>query len=103
MRRSASLTHQSLTNVLLTVDYFDDAAPTTSNHTGTGNTDDAVAERFRAEYFEAQEEQQQRKPPRPASGMRGVTEAPKGPKLGGSKSARAKMRLQEEQAAKSKR
>lgn len=85
------------------VDYFDDTVPTNPRFQGSGNNDDAIAERFRAEYFEAMEEQQQRKPPAPPSGMKGVKEAPKGPKLGGSKTARAKMRLQEEQAAKNKR
>ncbi|KAI8938928.1 hypothetical protein NX059_004783 [Plenodomus lindquistii] len=86
------------------LDFFDDTAPANPLPNDAGNNDEAVAERFRTEYLEALEEQQlQRKAPPPTSGMRGVKEAPKGPKLGGSKSARAKMRLQEEQAAKAKR
>lgn len=85
------------------MDFFDDTAPTNPSTYNSGNTDDAMAERFRTEYLEALEEQQQRKPPPPVSGMRGVKEAPKGPKLGGSKSARAKMRIAEEEAAKAKK
>ncbi|KAF1848436.1 uncharacterized protein K460DRAFT_375300 [Cucurbitaria berberidis CBS 394.84] len=87
------------------LDYFDDTAPTNpfSNNSGSSNNDDAIAERFRLEYYENMQEQQQRKPPPPASGMKGVKEAPKGPKLGGSKSARAKILKAQEEAAKGKR
>lgn len=86
------------------LDFFDDTAPTNPFTNNTGNNDEAVAERFRAEYLEALEEQkQQRKAPAPTRATRGVKEPSKGPKWGGSKSARAKMRLQEEQAAKAKR
>lgn len=87
------------------LDYFDDTAPTNpfANNPGSGNNDDAIAERFQLEYYENMQEQQQRKPPPPASGMKGVKEAPKGPKLGGSKSARAKILKAQEEAAKGKR
>lgn len=85
------------------LDYFDETVPANPRSQESGNNDDAVAERFRAEYFEAMEEQKQRKPPPSASGTKGVKEPSRGPRLGGSKSARAKMRLQEEQAAKAKR
>jgi hypothetical protein len=86
------------------VDYFDAQAPTNSQTSGAGNNDEAILAQFQAEYYESIEEsrQQQRKSA-PTSGIKGAKEAPKGPKLGGSKSARAKMRLVEEQAAKSKR
>jgi hypothetical protein len=99
VRRSYRL---SLTSV---VDYFDAQAPTNSHAPSVGNNnDDAILAQFQAEYYESVEEarQQQRKAV-PTSGVKGAKEAPKGPKLGGSKSARAKMRLVEEQAAKNKR
>ncbi|KAF2853794.1 hypothetical protein T440DRAFT_289418 [Plenodomus tracheiphilus IPT5] len=85
------------------LDFFDDTAPSNPYTNNSGNNDEAVAERFRTEYLEALEEQQQRKAPPPTNNTRGVKEPSRGPKLGGSKSARAKMRLQEEQAAKAKR
>ena len=46
----------------------------------------------------------QRKPPPAAGGAKGVKEAPKGPKLGGSKSARARiLKAQEEEKKSGKR
>ncbi|KAL6710538.1 hypothetical protein ACN47E_008586 [Coniothyrium glycines] len=85
------------------LDYFDDTVPSNPGFQNSNNNDDAVAERFRAEYFEALEEQKQRKHPPSASGAKGVKEPSRGPKLGGSKSARAKMRLRGEKAAKAKK
>lgn len=86
------------------LDFFDDTAPSNPFTSNTGNNDEAVAERFRAEYLEALEEQQhKRKPPAASSSTRGVEKTSKGPKWGGSKSARAKMRLQAQQAAKAKK
>ncbi|XPS98862.1 hypothetical protein M3J09_008055 [Ascochyta lentis] len=75
---------------------FFDEAPANPRFAGT---DDDMVERFRTEYFESIEERQQRKPAMPP----GAKDQPKGPKLGGSRSARAAMRQQEEQAAKTKR
>lgn len=94
--RSASL--------IRVVDFFDAQAPGPFNTTDSGNNDEAVLAQFQAEYYESIEEarQQQRKPV-PTLGVKGAKEAPKGPKLGGSKSVRAKMRLAEEQATKTKR
>jgi|TARA_R110002003_G_scaffold433_8_gene19754 hypothetical protein len=85
------------------VDFFDAQAPSNPRF-GDANNDEAILARFEAEYYESVEEarQQQRKPAA-ASGAKGVPEVPKGPKLGGSKSVRAKMRLAQEQAAKAKR
>lgn len=82
--------------LIITVDYFDEEMPTPS--TGGTTNEEALVEQFRLEYLESIESRQQRKPVIP-----GAKEAPKGPKLGGSRSARAAMRLQEEQAAKNKR
>lgn len=86
------------------VDYFDAPVPAFSKARSTQNNDEALLAQFQAEYYESIEEarQQQRKPAA-ASGAKGAAEAPKGPKLGGSKSIRAKMRLAQEQAAKSKK
>ncbi|KAF2269123.1 hypothetical protein CC78DRAFT_303805 [Lojkania enalia] len=64
--------------------------------------DDVLMEQFRREYLESMESRNQRKPAIPP-GPKGALEQPKGPKLGGSRSARAAMRLREEQAAKNKR
>ncbi|KAF1930308.1 uncharacterized protein M421DRAFT_371168 [Didymella exigua CBS 183.55] len=78
------------------IDYFDDT--TTTNPRFTGTDDDMVA-RFQAEYYESIEERQSRKPVMPPS----AKDQPKGPKLGGSRSARAAMRERGEAAVKSKR
>lgn len=85
------------------VDYFDAQAPP-NPHFGNANNDEAILAQFQAEYYESIEEarQQQRKPAA-TTGVKGAKEPPKGPKLGGSKSIRAKMRLEQEQAAKNKR
>jgi hypothetical protein len=82
------------------VDYFDAQAYANLRAPASANNDDAFLAQFQADYYESVEDarQQQRKPA-PAA----AKDAPKGPKLGGSKSARAKMRLAEEQAAKTKR
>lgn len=53
----------------------------------TAATDDDMLAQFRDEYLEAAEERAARKPPMPVT-----KDQPKGPKLGGSRSARAAMR-----------
>jgi hypothetical protein len=85
------------------VEYFEEDKPPSPPANGHGDTDEAFYEQFRREY-ENQESSKQRKPPPPPT-AKGVKEPPKGPKLGGSRSARAAMamRIQEEQAAKNKR
>lgn len=86
------------------MDYFDAQAQTKPQASSSANNDEALLAQFQADYYESVEEarQQQRKAA-PAPGVKGAKEAPKGPKLGGSKSVRARMRLAEEQAAKFKR
>jgi len=82
-----------------TVDYFDASAPANPRF-GNVNNDDAILAQFQADYYESIEEaQRHNRKPATATGGKGAKEAPKGPKLGGSKSIRAKMRLAEEQAA----
>ena len=76
--------------------------------TGEGDqaADDILAERFRQEYLDSIESRnvQQRKPPVPPGiGNKKGEDKTKGPKLGGSRSARAAMRLQEELLAKAKK
>jgi hypothetical protein len=84
------------------VDYFDASAPSNPRF-GAANNDEAILQQFQAEYYESIEEaQRNQRKPAPPSGAKGV-EVPKGPKLGGSKSIRAKMRLAQEQAAKAKK
>ncbi|KAF2495662.1 hypothetical protein BU16DRAFT_487312 [Lophium mytilinum] len=70
---------------------------------GDHAADDLLAERFRQEFIDAIESRNVRRtaplPPGTAKGVKGE-ERPKGPKLGGSRSARAAMRAIEEKAAK---
>lgn len=90
------------------LDYFDAPAPSiplaaTSTHT---NTDDALVEQFRTEYFESMEARRQHHAARKtaASTAKGAAPSISGPKMGGSKSARARMhKLQQEELAKKKR
>lgn len=75
------------------IDYFEETPITNPRFAGT---DDDMVARFQAEYFESIEERQNRKPVMPPN----AKDQPKGPKLGGSRSARAAMREREEAAAK---
>ena len=85
------------------MDYFD-AQASSNPRFGKANNDEAILQQFEADYYESIEEaQRMQRKPAAASGVKGAAEAPKGPKLGGSKSIRAKMRRAEEQAAKAKR
>ena len=64
--------------------------------------DDRIAEQFRREFMEAVSSRQRRRAPPPVTTRGGKKEddRPKGPKLGGSRSARAAMReMQEKQGA----
>ena len=78
------------------IEYFGETP--TANTRFAGTDEDMVA-RFQAEYYESIEERQARKPVMPPN----AKDQPKGPKLGGSRSARAAMREREEAAAKGKR
>ena len=65
--------------------------------------DDRIAEQFRQEFMDAISSRRQRAGPasttKPANGQK-VDDKPKGPKLGGSRSARAAMRELQEKAEK---
>ncbi|KAF2426193.1 hypothetical protein EJ08DRAFT_663381 [Tothia fuscella] len=62
--------------------------------------DDRIAEQFRKDFLDQVASKNVRKPAPAASGAASKAEGPKGPKMGGSRSVRAAMRLQEEKAAK---
>jgi hypothetical protein len=67
---------------------------------GDQAADDLLAERFRQEFLDAVDSRNiRRAAPAPPGAAKGE-ERPKGPKLGGSRSARAAMRALEEKAAK---
>ncbi|KAH0556265.1 hypothetical protein GP486_005808 [Trichoglossum hirsutum] len=61
--------------------------------------DDRIAEQFRREFMDAISSRRRRAAPSGAKGSRKRDDRPKGPKLGGSRSARAAMREQQEKAA----
>ena len=81
------------------VDFYQEEEKPTVSAEGDGAADDAMLEQFKRDYFESVEERNQRKPT-VLPNVKGAKDQPKGPKLGGSRNARAAMRLQEEQAAK---
>ncbi|USP75274.1 uncharacterized protein yc1106_02548 [Curvularia clavata] len=91
------------------LDYFD--APTPSNpppnaNDANTNADDALVEQFRTEYLEYMEARRQHQAARKTtpSTAKGAAPSISGPKMGGSKSARARMhKLQQEEMAKKKR
>lgn len=64
--------------------------------------DDRIAEQFRREFLDAISSRRKRGGPSAASkqASKGKPEPPKGPKLGGSRSARAAMRELQEKAGK---
>ncbi|KAF2743825.1 hypothetical protein M011DRAFT_480362 [Sporormia fimetaria CBS 119925] len=84
------------------LDFFEQEKPSSPPEGGAEDADEVFYEQFRREYESQEASRNQRNKPPPA-GPKGVKEPSKGPKLGGSRSARAAMRLQEEQAAKGKR
>jgi hypothetical protein len=97
-RDSATLTHA--------VGYFHEEDFTAATPLSTDkNADEVMAEQFRREFLEAETARMQpRKPAMPPS-KGDIKDQPKGPKMGGSRSARAAaiQRAQEEQDKKMKR
>lgn len=77
----------------VTVDMYEEPVVQTTNTTANGDNDDRLAEEFRKEYLDSVSSRQKKKAaPPPTRGLGGkVEEELKGPKLGGSRSARAKM------------
>lgn len=60
-----------------------------------GDNDAAVMEAFKAEFLAEMEEHKKRKLPKPPAGTKGVVPTSNGPKLGGSRSQREKMKALE--------
>ena len=87
---------------------YDAAVPASTGDTvpaaGDEDADERLAEQFRQEYLDAMEARRQNAPKMPASKGAGA-DVQRGPKLGGSRSARAAMRERElaEAAAKGKK
>ncbi|OJD36977.1 hepatocellular carcinoma-associated antigen 59 [Diplodia corticola] len=66
-----------------------------------GAADDRIVEQFRRDFMEAVQTRHNRRPPASASAKnKAADERPKGPKLGGSRAARAAMRAAEQQKKK---
>lgn len=75
------------------MEYFSEDAPTRPSPSSGVDADSAMAEEFRRDFLESLENNRNaRKPVAPPSGTKDV---PKGPKMGGSRSARAAMALRE--------
>lgn len=83
-----------------TVEIYDEPDPDTAVNDDQA-ADDRIAEQFRREFLDAISARRQRSRPSAASKQaKRKPEAPRGPKLGGSRSARAAMRELQEKAAK---
>ncbi|KAL9125894.1 MAG: hypothetical protein Q9217_004967 [Psora testacea] len=87
------------------LDIYDDAGTVPEGPGDDQAADDRIAEQFRRDFLEAIHQRRAKarhKPQSSGGGGKGkaVNERPKGPKLGGSRSARAAMREREEAAAK---
>lgn len=94
-RDSVDLARDALVEQVLhenTLGIYDDArdVPTRADN-DEGDADEAMAERFKQEFLDAQAEKQARNQKASQPKMPGLPNDPKGPKLGGSRSARAKM------------
>ena len=84
---------------MIAVEIYDE--PETEPTNDDQAADDRIAEQFRREFMDAITSRRHRKAPATkAAGGAKVDDRPKGPKLGGSRSARAAMREQQEKAAK---
>ncbi|KAK5110501.1 hypothetical protein LTR85_001014 [Meristemomyces frigidus] len=75
--------------------YDRSASATPYRPTGGTDNDAAVMEAFKAEFLAEMEEHKKRKPPAPPAGTKGVVPTSNGPKLGGSRSQREKMKAME--------
>ena len=88
------------------LEIYDDDPGEGEGDGGEGEADDRIAEQFRREFMDAISSRRQRAPAAAPAKVNGkvVAEVARGPKLGGSRSARAKVRERElEEAAKGKR
>jgi hypothetical protein len=85
--------------LMSTVDFYQEEKEPVAPMNKDGTADDALLEQFTRDYLESIEQRSLRKPAAPPT-AKGAKDQPKGPKLGGSRNARAAMRQQEDQAAK---
>lgn len=78
------------------MDIYEEPAPEPASINDDQAADDRIAEAFRREFLDAVSQKQRKKPAPAQSTSRGPggkkEDEPKGPKLGGSRSARAAMR-----------
>lgn len=88
------------------LEIYDDDDAAAEGDAGDGEADDRIAEQFRRDFLDAVSNRRRRAPASASAKAKGkaVASEPRGPKLGGSRSARAKIREKElEEAAKGKR
>jgi len=77
--------------------FYDDGEPEIGEAGDDGAADDRLAEQFRQEYWDEVERQRER--PRPSKTKAAEEAGPRGPKLGGSRSARTAFRAREMESA----
>ncbi|KAF1810776.1 hypothetical protein P152DRAFT_483503 [Eremomyces bilateralis CBS 781.70] len=83
------------------LDLYDESAASSPREANDQAADDTIAEQFRRDFMEAQNKNMRRAaPPPPSQKVKPGEERPKGPKLGGSRSARAALRALEEKGKK---
>ncbi|CAI6335055.1 unnamed protein product [Periconia digitata] len=109
-RNSEDLRRDQLVEAVLSeakLEYFEEDKPTNPSATEGCDNDEAMAEKFRQDFLESLESRHKRRPAAPPNNAKGADAAKKisrGPKLGGSRSARAAMHLKRlEEAGKTKR
>jgi len=81
--------------------FYDEAEPEIGEGGDGEAADERLAEQFRQEYLDEVERQRER--PRPSKAKTGEEAGPRGPKLGGSRSARTAFRAKEMEGAASKK
>ncbi|KAK4545088.1 hypothetical protein LTR36_003639 [Oleoguttula mirabilis] len=106
MRDAGNATRDSLVDQIMkesAVPLYDRSTSATPYHANGANNDAAVMEAFKADFLAEMEEHKKRKPPAPPAGTKGVVATSNGPKLGGSRSQREKMKAMEANKAGTKK
>lgn len=86
------------------MEYFEEDRPTNGPAAEGADNDEAMAEQFRQDFLESLESRHKRKPAAPVKATEAAKKVSRGPKLGGSRAARAAMHQKRlEDAAKGKR
>lgn len=103
-RNSADVARDRLVEEVLRetrLEVYDEPEAASEGEEGGQAADDRIAEEFRREFLDAISQRRQKMPSASTKiGGKAVDDKPKGPKLGGSRSARAAMKEREEAAAK---